>query len=363
MAIDIERLQHAAMHLSDVVAEPARWTEVLEEITAAVGAIGAGLIPQTGSEGAVATANLRDCLETYVRESWTEQDRVSHLRARALLMRGEIAIDRDLVSGDEDRAPFFEEFLPRFDGKWWAGIGIRGGSDIWSLTMHRSSRQGIFEQSERAILQQFSLRLNEVASLAQLAGRFTLSTVANSFDQIGKAVVAIDETGRFIHANAAAQQLLGAAIHVVGGRLMFRDRHAAAEYSKVIERLRGLREGKILCASPIIVRRENATPLVIRILPVDGAAKSPFLSARALLLLNEIRGPAKSDWQAFSRAFGLTPAEARLAVLLAIGDSLENAAAALGITRETARSRIKSIFQKTDTHRQGQLVALLASLV
>lgn len=97
MAIDIKRLQRASMHLSDVVAEPARWTEVLEEITTAVGAIGAGLIPQTGSEGAVATANLRDCLETYVRESWTEQDSVSHLRARALLMRGEIAIDRDLL--------------------------------------------------------------------------------------------------------------------------------------------------------------------------------------------------------------------------------------------------------------------------
>ncbi|UVC10927.1 PAS domain-containing protein [Rhizobium sp. TH2] len=362
VAIDIRRLQYASMHLSDVVAEPARWAEVLEEITQAVGAIGAGLIPQTGSEGAVATANLRDCLETYVRESWTEQDRVSHLRSRALLMRGEIALDRDLANAD-DRAPFFEEFLPRFDGRWWAGIGIRSGSDIWSLTMHRSLRQGPYEQSERAILQQFSLRLNEVGSLAELAGRVTLSAVANSFDQMGKAVVAIDETGRFIHANAAATQLLGAAIQVAGGRLIFRDRHAAAEYSKVIERLRGLREGKILCAPPIIVRRENATPLAIRILPVDGAAKSPFLSARALLLLNEIMGPAKSDWQAFSRAFGLTPAEARLAALLAIGDSLENAASALGITRETARSRLKSIFQKTDTHRQGQLVALLASLV
>lgn len=362
MSIDIKRLQHASMHVSDIVADPSRWTELLEEVATATGAMGAGLIPQTGSGRALATGHLKECLETYVREGWPEQDADSHRRARVMNMRGEVALDRDLADAGDQCAPFFEEFLPRFDGKWWAGIGVRGGPDFWSLTLHRSLRQGAFEQTDRAVLQQFSLRLNEVGSLAHLAGRVALSSVANSFDQIGKAVVAIDETGRFIHANAAARQLMGASIHIAGERLMFRDRHAAAEYGKVVDRLRGLREGKTLLAPPIVVRRENAAPLVIRTLPVDGAAKSPFLCARALLLLKEIVRPARSDWQVFSRAFRLTPAEARLAALLAIGESLENAADTLGVTKETARSRIKSIFQKTDTHRQATLVALLASL-
>lgn len=362
MSIDIKRLQHASMQLSDIVADPSRWMELLEDVAAATGSMGAALIPQTGSEGAMATAHLRECLETYVLEGWPERDADSHRRARVLNLQGEVALDRDLTNAGDQATPFFDEFLPRFDGKWWAGIGVRGGSDFWSLTLHRSLRQGTFEQSERSILQQFSHRLNEIGSLAHLAGRVSLSSVANSFDQIGKAVMAIDETGRFIHANAAAQQLLGAFIHLSGGRLMIRDRHAAAEYSKIIERLRGLREGKILCAPPIVVRRENAAPLVIRMLPVDGAAKSPFLCARALLLLHEVARPTKSDWQMFSRAFRLTPAEARLAALLAVGASLENAADTLGVTKETARSRIKAIFQKTDTHRQATLVALLASL-
>ncbi|PZU85460.1 MAG: hypothetical protein DI528_11870 [Shinella sp.] len=362
MSIDISRFQQASAHLSDVIADPSRWTELLEELAMATGTMGTALIPQAGPEGAVATTHLGECLETYVREGWPERDAESHRRARVLNMRGEVALDRDLIDAADDDTPFFDEFLPRFDGKWWAGIGIHSGPDFWSLTLHRSLRQGAFEQTERAILRQFSLRLNEVCSLAHLAGRVTLSTVANTFDQMGKAVVAIDATGRYIHANSAAQQLLGASIHIAGGRLIFRDRHAAEEYNRVIDRLRGLRDGKTLCASPIIARRENAAPVIIRILPVDGAAKSPFLCARALLLLNEIAAPSKSDWQVFSRAFGLTPAEARLAALLAIGESLETAAETLGITRETSRSRVKSIFQKTDTHRQAALVALLASL-
>lgn len=362
MAIDVDRLQRASMSLSDVIVDPERWIGVLDDLAASLGAMGASLIPQSGSEGAMATASLRDCLQTYVRERWVEQDGESHRRARAINMRGAVALDHDLIDRDARFAPFFDDFMPRFDGKGWAGIGLRTGPDFWSLTLHRSPRQGPFEEAERVVLQQFSVRLNEVGSLAHLAGRVTLSTVATSFDQIGKAVVAIDQTGRFIHANATAQRLLDSSIQITGGRLMLGDRHAAAEYGRVISRVRGLREGKTLHAAPIIVRRENATPIMIRVLPVDGAAKTPFVSARALLLLNELSGPARNNWQAIGRAFGLTPAEARLAALLAAGSSLEDAGDALAITRETARSRIKSIFQKTDTHRQGQLVALLASL-
>jgi DNA-binding CsgD family transcriptional regulator len=362
VAFDVDRLQRASMNLSDVIADPSCWIGILDELAASLGAMGASLIPQSASEGAMTTASLRDCLQTYVSESWVEQDRESHRRARAITMRGEVALDRDLIDSNARYAPFFDDFMPRFDGKGWAGIGLRTGPDFWSLTLHRSPRQGPFEEAERAVLQQFSVRLNEVGSLAHLAGRVTLSTVATSFDQIGKAVIAIDQAGRFIHANATAQRLLDSSIQITGGRLMLRDRHAAAEYQRVISRLQGLREGRALRAAPIIVRRENATPLVIRFLSVDGAAKTPFVCARALLLLNELSRLGRNEWQVFGRAFGLTPAEARLAALLSGGTSLEEAGDTLGITRETARSRIKAVFQKTDTHRQGQLVALLASL-
>jgi DNA-binding CsgD family transcriptional regulator len=61
-----------------------------------------------------------------------------------------------------------------------------------------------------------------------------------------------------------------------------------------------------------------------------------------------------------SAEFGLTAAEARLALRLLAGESVRDAAHALGITYESARSRLKSIFQKTGTHRQGELIALLA---
>jgi DNA-binding CsgD family transcriptional regulator len=58
-------------------------------------------------------------------------------------------------------------------------------------------------------------------------------------------------------------------------------------------------------------------------------------------------------------AFALTEAEARLAALLASGEELRSAAAKLGITYGTARTRLAEIFQKTETRRQGELIKLL----
>jgi len=58
-------------------------------------------------------------------------------------------------------------------------------------------------------------------------------------------------------------------------------------------------------------------------------------------------------------AFGLTPSESRLAVRLASGLSLREAAQALGISYQTVRTKLKFVFQKTGVRRQAELILLL----
>jgi DNA-binding CsgD family transcriptional regulator/PAS domain-containing protein len=57
--------------------------------------------------------------------------------------------------------------------------------------------------------------------------------------------------------------------------------------------------------------------------------------------------------------YDLTNSEASLACEFANGQSIDNAAERLGITRESARTRLKHVMAKTDTHRQGALVRVL----
>jgi DNA-binding CsgD family transcriptional regulator len=78
-----------------------------------------------------------------------------------------------------------------------------------------------------------------------------------------------------------------------------------------------------------------------------------------------LRGPnpmeeARMPQMAFLKSrFGLTPAEARLVLRLVSGDSLRSAAKALDIKYETVRTHLKSIFQKTGTRRQAELVIVV----
>ena len=57
--------------------------------------------------------------------------------------------------------------------------------------------------------------------------------------------------------------------------------------------------------------------------------------------------------------FGLTPAEARLALHLVAGETLRSAEVKLSISYETARTCLKSIFNKTGTCRQAELVIVI----
>jgi DNA-binding CsgD family transcriptional regulator len=43
-------------------------------------------------------------------------------------------------------------------------------------------------------------------------------------------------------------------------------------------------------------------------------------------------------------------------------ESLETAAESLGVSYWTARNQLKAVYQKTNTHGQGQLVALITRL-
>jgi DNA-binding CsgD family transcriptional regulator len=60
---------------------------------------------------------------------------------------------------------------------------------------------------------------------------------------------------------------------------------------------------------------------------------------------------------------GLTPAQARLTALLLTGRSVKDIAAALGITDESACQYLKRIYRKTGTHRQTDLVRVVAQVL
>lgn len=69
--------------------------------------------------------------------------------------------------------------------------------------------------------------------------------------------------------------------------------------------------------------------------------------------------PVEDEHPELATFFGFTAAEAKLAMFLMHGGSLSGFAKENGISRNTARNQLQTIFQKTYVRRQAELVALL----
>jgi DNA-binding CsgD family transcriptional regulator len=145
-------------------------------------------------------------------------------------------------------------------------------------------------------------------------------------------------------------------------RISIRDPEARAKIQYLVEQLDVAFQKVIPSAEPIIVRRRDKFPMILRIWRVGPGARRRCHDIRALVTLNTLGprpGPAAAN---LAKAFGLTPSEARLACTMTRGAGTAIAAKELNISRETARKQLQSIFTKTGTHRQGELVALLMQI-
>lgn len=110
-----------------------------------------------------------------------------------------------------------------------------------------------------------------------------------------------------------------------------------------------------------IRRPVGRRPLTALITVLRGKNTLRNAGAVIAVLVNDPEHAPALDAQMLRDWYDLTPAEARVAVLLASGLSVGEIVERLGIGANTARTHLKNIFAKTDTRRQGDLIRLLLS--
>jgi DNA-binding CsgD family transcriptional regulator len=365
--IDTARLDTVCARLGDVIIDPAMWREILSQISTAVGATGAVLLQSDVTTSDIRhsphSAGMSEILSSYFGNGWHTRDLRAD-RGFAWVLKGQqVVIDQDIVTPEEmKRLPFFNEFLAPVGFRWFAGVRVRAGPSLWAISINRTVREGPFEATDKRALAHLSQRLTEVATLSTAAGRIALSSATNALNAVRQPALAIDRFGLVLDANSGAEALFDADIRIKNRRLVVQDAAAKSCLEKLTDRLRLMPDTAPIPGEPIVVRRREKSAVIIRVLPVHGAARIPFLGARALLVLTTVEPKLRPTAALLSKAFGLTPAEARLASIIAEGLSPERAAEELSISKVTARNQLMLIFAKTDTHRQSELVALLSRL-
>jgi len=181
-----------------------------------------------------------------------------------------------------------------------------------------------------------------------------------ALDRLHLGVVLVDGEGRVVAKNRSAGEILeerdgielrGAVLHVADPSASRRLRAFLASADT----------GPLRGGALAIPRKPPRAPLTLLIAPLGGRAgqgEAPLV--KAVFISSRDRGQDTGE-EHLRRLYDLTPSEAGLASLLVQGMSLKEAAAELNVTENTARTHLKRIFDKTDTHRQGELVGLLLS--
>lgn len=197
----------------------------------------------------------------------------------------------------------------------------------------------------------------------QMQRRFALAEAAHaSLDRLPWAILVVDAGGGLLSCNAAGEALLrcGDGLSLRRGRLVAAaPRETGALWSAIRQAGVAADGGAQPPAALALPRPSLKRPLEVLIAPQRPSPARPGQPPAVTLFVSDPERRAEPAADALRRLYGLSKAEATLAVALVDGSGLGEAAARLGISRATAKTQLQAVFAKTDTRRQAQLVHLL----
>jgi DNA-binding CsgD family transcriptional regulator len=183
--------------------------------------------------------------------------------------------------------------------------------------------------------------------------------VLRLLDAMSCAGFLLDGSGRVLKANRGGARLLEREFGLRQGRLMAPDRCADRALQDTIRTAPG--SATIARSAAAVLRREEGLPLMVRALPIINVIGVEN-AAKALVIVVDPEDCPQISRNAYRELFGLTDAEIHIAAGLMCGFSPEEIANHQKKGIGTVRQQLKSIYAKTQTKRQSELVALLARL-
>lgn len=112
-------------------------------------------------------------------------------------------------------------------------------------------------------------------------------------------------------------------------------------------------------ADPFALRDDSGgVGIMLECYPLPSRPWALPFAPRAIMIAR-VGAPTDRHVQLLMRTFGLTPAEADIAIRLAAGQSRADIAAARGVSAETLKVQLRSIYDKTGCRRESQLVRIV----
>ena len=343
--------------------DPSRWEMALDAVSLACGARGAVLMPTRGpAMVAASSASIAPAVDLYRQDGWAARD--ERYRAIIPVIYRCVGVDFDFTSLEQiKRHAYYQDFLAKVGLRWFAGVKLATDGMMWTVSIQRGIDDDPFSDEEVARLADFSTRISSAGALGRALGFARVEATLAAFEASGTAIALIDAAGRAMRLNPAAEQLLGTDIQCRDGHLSSWDAEASRALDRMLHRL-VWSETETSLAPPVVLPRRlpGRRPILAHPVRIPLLTRDILGDCRAVIVFVDLDKGSHTPRELLRSAFNLTAAEARLATELGAGHDLRDAAQRRGVTYETARAQLRSVFVKTETHRQSELVALFRRL-
>jgi DNA-binding CsgD family transcriptional regulator/PAS domain-containing protein len=286
---------------------------------------------------------------------------------------GSVYLNLDLRSVEDERSSDLHRLLAKpWDLLYFmTGVAMNSPDASAYISLGRTTDTGCFTPLERHLLgghllEHFghSIALHRGFATA----RRQAALYSSVLDAMPDGIVVFGADGQAILSNRAAGAILAGAgvLRLRDGRLETPDRVRQALLDRALQAaLAG--PGPAAPAPVYLATAGVATPVLrVSFSPLAPDGSDPSLAgalpaeAVALAVICTATGLQPS---ALATRYSFTPAEERLCLLLVAGRSLQEAADTLDITRNTAKTHLGRVFDKTGVRSQVALIGLLAPIL
>jgi len=372
----------------DAVTFPERWEGILERLCALTDATHGFLFTAAPRHDSLTAAlwarhNITDRqLDDYTthfrhRDVWTNAAAARGLLNRCVVRRGEELVPDAVLR----RSAFFNELLRDHGMGRLCALTLSDGGELASvqpvLSLHRPVDATPFSDETVRLLHgcaphlQRAMRLR-VRLLARQDGREEEPRWSGrAIDRLPMGVALLDATGRIAGLNRAGQAMVDArdGLRLAQGRLQAELGGEARRLTHMLEAAvsagaRGASARRVEAADLRVSRPSGRASYLLTVLPLSSEASGPFGDAgsariRAAVYIIDPAAVTAGLGARLGALFGLTPVEAGLVADLLADLTPAEIGDRRAVAISTVRSQLRSVFAKTGTTRQSELMNLV----
>lgn len=342
--------------------DPDHWDHTIREISRAMGGNGAAMLSSRDAFWSIDRAMLKPSAA----QSYTEHFyRIDH--ANAAVMTGPVGAIRtgaELVTPYRN-GEFYTDWLHPYDMEDALYVRLTAGPATTCFLVH-SDDAGFHTTQRVAQLRGLIVHLQQALRIQhELTATYRRTgALQDAVDTSGNGVLVVGRNGVVLETNVAAERMVraGDGLTMSSGRLGAHASDAHGQLQRAVWAALGSGGATPVAGACRCPRPSGRPAYLIRVVPFTKNYVTQSHSSTALVVIVDPELGAVPDTTVLRQLFGLTRSEADVAVRVMLGESPRQIAETLSVSFNTVRTHLSHVYDKTDTHRQSDLVRLLVRL-